>query len=415
MNRWLLLGAAFLAGVAPVHGRSGTVRTSDGRALEGPVWLDASGQVSVARVRVPAALVTQILFRADAPATGPVTAGLPTPWVARHTGMFGVMGSVGFERGTFTILGSGIDAAYFVHQPLPEEGEIVARVVSVENADPLGVAGVMLRQELTENAAFVSLGATPAGRALLQSRPNAGKGSPQSVTLDLAAPCWLKLTRTGEKVTAFSSADGQKWQQVGALTVSFRGQVSAGLAVNSHNNHQLNRAVFDNVTATTMPKEMGAQAVVLRNGSAARATITGVDALTVKFTSYGRTYQLPLIEVAQLRFAGGLGAALPGRRGALLANGDFFDGEWAGLSGGRLRISSVLFGVRTFAVPKEAVAVVLREPRPATVTWQVRTGDGSVLQTKTLAGDGDRLLVQDPALGAFRVSLADVVEIRRQK
>ena len=35
-----------------------------------------------------------------------------------------------------------------------------------------------------------------------------------------AAPRWLKLTRTGNTVTGYESADGADWQQVGTVTVA---------------------------------------------------------------------------------------------------------------------------------------------------------------------------------------------------
>ena len=40
---------------------------------------------------------------------------------------------------------------------------------------------------------------------------------------------WLKLTRTGSTITAYSSADGSTWTQVGATTISLTDPVTIGL------------------------------------------------------------------------------------------------------------------------------------------------------------------------------------------
>jgi regulation of enolase protein 1 (concanavalin A-like superfamily) len=59
---------------------------------------------------------------------------------------------------------------------------------------------------------------------------------------------WVRLVRSGSTVTAYSSADGSTWTQVGTATITFTDPVTAGLIVCSHSAGQLGTATFDNVS-----------------------------------------------------------------------------------------------------------------------------------------------------------------------
>jgi hypothetical protein len=276
----------------------------------------------------------------------------------------------------------------------------------------------MLRQDIGEDSSFIWLAATSGDRGILQTRVTAGKSTPLNAVIEVRVPCWLKLARDGEKIAAQISADGQKWQTVNQTRIFGDKPVLAGMAVASHSNHTLNRATFENVSVTTMPKENSVQAVTLRTGSTVVASLQSVDDISVKFTSYGRAYNLPLLEIARLQYRAVPATTLAGlartRRGALLVNGDFFDGTIAKISGSEVKVSSVMFGLREFRLDKEVALLALRELQPPTLTWIVRTYDGTALQSKSLSVEADKLIVQDPGFGSFRVSLADVAEITRQ-
>lgn len=70
----------------------------------------------------------------------------------------GVAGSATYASGTFTVNGAGAgvnngattDAFHFVYQPLPGDGTIVARVVSLQGSS--AQAGVMIRESLSWGA-----------------------------------------------------------------------------------------------------------------------------------------------------------------------------------------------------------------------------------------------------------------------
>jgi hypothetical protein len=69
-----------------------------------------------------------------------------------------------------------------------------------------------------------------------------------SVTL----PYWIKVSRTGNTFTSFTSLDGVNWTQRGTgQTINMAQTVYLGLVVNSGSTSALTTATFDNVSITT--------------------------------------------------------------------------------------------------------------------------------------------------------------------
>jgi len=64
-------------------------------------------------------------------------------------------------------------------------------------------------------------------------------------------PRWVKLTRSGDTITAFESGDGTSWTQVASDTFSMPSSVLIGLAVSSHVSGVTSTATFDGVSVTT--------------------------------------------------------------------------------------------------------------------------------------------------------------------
>ena len=64
----------------------------------------------------------------------------------------------------------------------------------------------------------------------------------------MKVPVWLRLTRKGSTFTAFRSADGKAWEQVGTpVDVPMAADALVGLAFTSHNNVTLGTATFSGV------------------------------------------------------------------------------------------------------------------------------------------------------------------------
>ena len=83
-----------------------------------------------------------------------VATGLPSPWLATNIGNPAVGGSVAYSSGTFTIKGAGSDISgsadqfHFAYRTLTGNGEIIARVASLQNGNAWAKAGVMVASTL---------------------------------------------------------------------------------------------------------------------------------------------------------------------------------------------------------------------------------------------------------------------------
>jgi hypothetical protein len=101
---------------------------------------------------------------------------LPSPWVNRDIGNVGLAGSASYSNGTFTVNASGADIwgvadeFHFVYQSLNGDGQIVARIASVENTDQFAKGGVMIRETLTAGSRHVILDLKPGGGLEFMSR-----------------------------------------------------------------------------------------------------------------------------------------------------------------------------------------------------------------------------------------------------
>ena len=178
----------------------------------------------------------------------------PYPWTDSDVGSPAMPGSASYSNGVFTVNGGGADIwgtsdqFNYLSQPLTGNASIVARVTSQGNTDPWAKAGVMIKQSTTGGSSYALLGVTPGNGIAFQYGYNASvSGGSYSFPNG-----WLKLTRTGSIITAYSSANGTSWTEVGATTVSLTNPVTIGLFNCAHNGSALNTATFDNVSVTAV-------------------------------------------------------------------------------------------------------------------------------------------------------------------
>jgi ABC-type transport system involved in multi-copper enzyme maturation permease subunit len=146
------------------------------------------------------------------------------------------------------------DSFYFVRQPLAGDGSITVRVTSLtglyspEGAVPAGQgqtaglrsgtqpwtkAGIIVKQSTRQGSAYAAVMVTGGHGVRMQSdytRDTAGL--PGAVSA--ASPRWLRLTRSGDTVTGYESADGNHWTEVGAASLAgLPSTVQAGLFATS--------------------------------------------------------------------------------------------------------------------------------------------------------------------------------------
>ncbi len=183
----------------------------------------------------------------------PTPTPAPSSWQTQDVGSVGVTGGASISNGTFTVQGSGADiwgaadAFRYVYQPLSGDGEIVARVASVQNTHQSAKAGVMIRESLTAGSRHATMSVTP-GAGLEFLRRSATGGTTGWSGASGTAPKWVKLTRSGNSVSGYASNDGTTWTLIGSETITMTSSVYIGLAVTSHNNTALNQSTFDNVS-----------------------------------------------------------------------------------------------------------------------------------------------------------------------
>ncbi len=137
------------------------------------------------------------------------------------------------------------DDFYFVHQSLDGNGSITARVASLDTellapggpaahiAVPWAKAGIIIKASAKPGSAYAAVMATPAHGVRMQyDYTHDLAGLPGAVTA--ASPRWLRLTRSGDTITGYDSADGRHWAKIGtARLAGLPPTVQAGLFVTS--------------------------------------------------------------------------------------------------------------------------------------------------------------------------------------
>ena len=187
------------------------------------------------------------------------TVNVPLPWMTQDIGVNGLWGSAGVTNGVFTVNGSGndiwdsADTFRFVYLTNNSNCTIIARVVSVQNSDGWAKAGIMARDSMDPGAANAFIAVTPGNGVTWQYRSSDGGGCNNNATSG-SAPYWVKLVRTGNTFTGYSSPNGTSWTQVGSTTLTnVTSTAYIGLAVTSHNSSSSCAATFDNVSGPGWP------------------------------------------------------------------------------------------------------------------------------------------------------------------
>ena len=195
-------------------------------------------------------------------ATGPVWSfvpsgsggsALPSGWSDADVGSVGVTGGASYNNGTFSVTGGGADiwntadAFNYAYKTLSGDGQLVARVASVEDTASWAKAGVMIRNTLATNSAY-ALMLVSAGKGLaFQYRTAAGASAQQAVQPPGSAPTYVKVVRSGSTISGYTSSDGTAWTLQAQVTISMNSSVYIGLAVSSHTTAEACTATFDHV------------------------------------------------------------------------------------------------------------------------------------------------------------------------
>lgn len=207
----------------------------------------------------------------------------PGTWRATDIGAAPIPGNTVFKGDSAVVKGSGgiamsndpadssqgsHDALRFVYQKVARQATLVVRVDDFTFVDNSATTGLMIRKSLNVDApmAVISLqlekaGGDETGKAVVV-KARAAQGASllrsekglDSLFLDNHADRghWLKLTRNGNNIDTFHSADGKTWTPAWKGTLDLSDDTYLGLAVDGAQNlsklRNYNRAVFSEIT-----------------------------------------------------------------------------------------------------------------------------------------------------------------------
>lgn len=226
-------------------------------------------------------------------------AGLPSPWISTDLGAVTPAGEASHSAGTFTIKGSGndiwetSDQFQFVNQSITGDAEIIAKINSLTNTNTYAKAGVMFRETLTATSKHAMTDVTPAAGVEFLSR-NATSGVTAADAAAGTAPKWVRLVRSGNVFTSYTSDNGTTWTQLGTpKTISMANTIYVGMAVTSHANGTLGTGVFSdvivrNITANpnvNLALSKTATASTEENATYTAAKVTDGDAAVSRWAS----------------------------------------------------------------------------------------------------------------------------------
>jgi phosphatidylserine/phosphatidylglycerophosphate/cardiolipin synthase-like enzyme/regulation of enolase protein 1 (concanavalin A-like superfamily) len=189
----------------------------------------------------------------------PPPPALPSGWTSQDVGAVGQLGSATESGGTFTVKGAGADiwdtadGFHFAYRTISGDGQIVARVSSVQGSHHWTKAGVMIRESGTAGSRHAIMLVSTARGLAFQRRVQTGGISTHTDGGSGTAPVWVRLVRTGNRLDAYRSSNGTNWVFVGTDTIAMSSTVRVGLAVTSHDTSSLATAAFDDVQVTQGP------------------------------------------------------------------------------------------------------------------------------------------------------------------
>jgi regulation of enolase protein 1 (concanavalin A-like superfamily) len=184
------------------------------------------------------------------------TSTLPSGLVDADVGAPAIKGSVAYSSGKYTITAGGIDIwdnsdqFNFIYKQVTGDVDLIARVVSLTNADPYSKAAVMVRETLNANSRHASTFLTYSAGYRFTRRVSTGGTSVSANGSTTAAPGWVRLKRNGSLFTSYESKDGTNWTVIGTDSISLASTVYVGIAVSSVNASQSIQAVVDSLSIT---------------------------------------------------------------------------------------------------------------------------------------------------------------------
>ena len=167
------------------------------------------------------------------------------------------------------------------------------------------------------------------------------------------------------------------------------------------------------------PRQRFTPVVQLRSASSVKGRIHQLDASGLSFLERPERAPLSRAALANIRFqplpqwAGTILSS--GRTGALLATGEFIDGECRAIVAGELILHSVPLGVCRFSLRHDVIVAVFAPRRDfPSQPCVIETSNGTTWLATDLWFEPGLLVFREPLLGRRRLPLADITEFHRQ-
>ncbi len=165
------------------------------------------------------------------------------------------------------------DSFYFAHQPLDGPGSITVRVTALAaGRGPAGLqawskAGIIITSGTRPGSAYAAMMVT-AGHGVRMQYDYSADIAGQPGAVSPASPRWLRLTRSGDTVTGYQSADGTRWSKVGTARLTGLGSiVQAGMFAASPGSSQ--------ATSQSVSGSSGSGAITSATGRFDDVSLTG--------------------------------------------------------------------------------------------------------------------------------------------
>ena len=194
-----------------------------------------------------------------------------------------------------------LDSFYFVRQPLTGDGSLTVRLTSMtgllppasavnEQAgqkgmpnpaatapglEPWAKTGIIVKSSLNQGSAYAAMTAA-AGHGVRMQWNYTADIPGLSGAVGPANPRWLRLTRVGDVITGYDSADGAHWTRVGAVTLpGLPATVQAGLFATSPDYSVISQSFGSTMSSSAPTQATGVFDHVTRTGGWPASAWTG--------------------------------------------------------------------------------------------------------------------------------------------
>jgi len=189
------------------------------------------------------------------PSYGPTD--LPTDLTQTDVGSPTQTGIALHREGTFTVGGNGSgvggtsDQFCFLYKPAYGDCEIVARLFGMVYRQASAQAGIMIRESLSAGSKQASMILTSGQGSKFINRTTDDGASTTVAGSSISTPCWIKLNRTGNLLSAYTSSNGVSWTLEGSQTIAMNADVYVGMIAATPDSTWESDGVYTDLTITS--------------------------------------------------------------------------------------------------------------------------------------------------------------------